>query len=86
LICQANNKDVIWDQTNLTAKSRAAKLKMLPDYYKIAVVFKTPDAEEHARRLASRPGKSIPEGVLRSMAANLELPTEAEGFQEIWYA
>ena len=86
LICQANNKNVIWDQTNLTAKSRAAKLKMLPDYYKIAVVFKTPDAEEHARRLAGRPGKTIPLVVLRSMAANFELPTEAEGFREIWYA
>jgi len=86
LICQANNKDVIWDQTNLTAKSRAAKLAMLPDYYKIAVVFKTPDADEHKRRLDGRPGKSIPEGVLKSMAANLQLPTEAEGFKEIWYA
>jgi len=86
LVCQANNKDVIWDQTNLTAKSRAVKLNMLPDYYKIAVVFLTPATEEHARRLAGRPGKAIPEGVLRSMAANLELPIEAEGFQEIWYA
>ena len=86
LICQANNKDFIWDQTNVSAKSRKAKLAKLPDYYKIAVVFKTPDADEHARRLANRPGKSIPQNVMDSMISNMEMPTEDEGFDEIWHA
>ena len=85
LICQANSTDVIWDQTNTSAKSRAKKLAMLPKYEKIAVVFKTPEPEEHARRLASRPGKNIPEHVMRSMIDNLEMPSEEEGFKEIWY-
>lgn len=86
LICQANHLDIIWDQTNVSSKSRKAKLAMLPDYYKIAVVFKTPEAEEHARRLANRPGKEIPRAVMESMIANLQLPSEDEGFNEIWYA
>jgi predicted kinase len=85
LICQANNVNCIWDQTNTSAKSRAKKLSMLPKYEKIAVVFKTPEHEEHARRLASRPGKNIPEHVMRSMIDNLEMPSESEGFKEIWY-
>lgn len=85
LICQANGTDVIWDQTNTSAKSRAKKLAMLPKYEKIAVVFRTPEPEEHARRLASRPGKNIPEHVMRSMIDNLEMPSEEEGFKEIWY-
>ena len=84
--CRGNGTSIVWDQTNTSVKSRKEKLAMLPDYYKIAVFFKTPEAEEHARRLANRPGKSIPRNVMGSMIANLEMPTEAEGFREIWYA
>jgi len=85
LICQANNLDVIWDQTSVNAKSRKKKFDTLPKYEHIAVVFKTPEAEELARRLASRPGKSIPDHVMRSMIDSFEMPTEEEGFKEIWY-
>jgi predicted kinase len=86
LICRANNSDFVWDQTNTSAKSRKSKLDQLEGYEKIAVVFQTPAAEEHARRLASRPGKAIPDNVMRSMIENLQMPTEEEGFSEIWYA
>ena len=88
LICQANNLDFIWDQTSTSIATRAKKIRMLPDYYKIAVVFKTPEPEELARRLASRDGKNIPEDVSETMARQLrdEPPTEDEGFDEIWYA
>ena len=85
LICQANNLDVIWDQTSVSVVSRRKKFNTLPKYEHIAVVFKTPDAEELARRLASRPGKNIPDHVIRSMIDNFEMPTEEEGFKEIWY-
>jgi len=88
LICQANNKDVIWDQTSTTIATRAKKIRMLPNYYKIAVVFKTPPGDELLVRLASRPGKHIPLDVVAKMAEQLraEPPTEEEGFDEIWYA
>lgn len=79
-------RDIVWDQTSTSVKSRQKKFNMLPDYYHIAVVFKTPEADELARRLASRPGKNIPEHVMRSMIKNFEMPTEAEGFKEIWFA
>jgi predicted kinase len=79
-------KDVIWDQTSTTVKTRARKFNMLPDYEHIAVVFKVPDADELARRLASRPGKNIPDHVMRSMINHFEMPSEEEGFKEIWYA
>jgi len=77
---------IIWDQTSTTIKSRTRKFRMLPDYEHIAVVFRTPDEEEHQRRLATRPGKVIPEHVLHDMVWNFEMPTEEEGFKEIWYA
>ena len=79
-------KDIIWDQTSVNVKSRKKKFNMLPDYEHIAVVFKTPEKEELTRRLASRPGKNIPENVMRSMINTLVLPSEEEGFKEIWFA
>jgi tRNA uridine 5-carbamoylmethylation protein Kti12 len=50
------------------------------------VVFKTPNEIELARRLASRPGKNIPDHVIRDMIDNYEAPTREEGFTEIRYA
>ena len=79
-------KDIIWDQTSMSIKSRKRKFNMLRDYEHIAVVFKTPEKEELARRLASRPGKNIPDHVIRSMIDNYDVPTEDEGFKEIWFA
>jgi predicted kinase len=79
-------KDIIWDQTSLTEKSRIRKFNMLPDYEHIAVVFKTPEPEELARRLTSRPGKNIPDGVMKSMIRGFQMPTEAEGFTQVWFA
>jgi predicted kinase len=79
-------KDIIWDQTSTTVLSRKRKFKMLEGYKMIAVVFRTPDPEEHRRRLNSRPGKVIPETVLESMINMFEMPTEEEGFDEVWYA
>jgi predicted kinase len=79
-------KDIIWDQTSTSIKSRKRKFNMLPDYHAIAVVFRTPEKEELARRLASRPGKEIPDYVMRSMISSWDEPTEDEGFAEIWYA
>lgn len=86
VVAREIGRDIIWDQTSTSVKSRQKKFTMLPDYYHIAVVFKTPEADELARRLASRPGKNIPDHVMRSMIKNFEMPTEKEGFKEIWYA
>ena len=40
-------------------------------------------AAEHERRLSSRPGKSIPAHVMKTMKENLQFPTKDEGFNEI---
>ena len=76
--------DIIWDQTSTSVKSRVRKFAMLPDYEHIAVVFATPPQDELARRLASRPGKNIPDHVMRGMIKHFEVPDEQEGFKEIW--
>ena len=86
IVARQHGKDIIWDQTSTSVKSRMRKFNMLPDYDHIAVVFKTPEPDELARRLASRPGKNIPDHVMRSMINNFEIPDETEGFKEIWFA
>jgi predicted kinase len=80
------NRDIIWDQTSTTVKSRARKFNMLPDYEHIAVVFKTPEHKELMRRLMSRPGKEIPDHVIASMIASFEMPGTEEGFSQVWFA
>lgn len=83
---QAVGKDIVWDQTSTTVMSRKRKFMMLPEYYAIAIVFKTPEKEELEKRLASRPGKNIPKNVMQSMISKFEMPTKEEGFREIWFA
>lgn len=84
--CRTNGSDIIWDQTSTTVQSRHRKFTMLPDYEHIAVVFMThQDADELGRRLQSRPGKEIPEEVMIDMINNFQVPTEDEGFKEIWF-
>jgi predicted kinase len=76
---------VIWDQTSTTVASRERKFRMLPDYEHIAVVFRTPAIDILKERLAGRPGKDVPWEVVQGMIDNFEMPTEEEGFKEIWY-
>lgn len=85
-LARSMDRDIIWDQTSTTVKSRAKKFAMLPDYEHIAVVFKTPEHKELYRRLMTRPGKDIPDHVIASMIAGWEDPTEDEGFSQIWNA
>jgi predicted kinase len=77
-------RDVLWDQTSTTVKSRARKFNMLPDYEHIAVVFTTPAIAVLKERLANRVGQPIPWEVVQGMIASWEEPTEEEGFKEIW--
>lgn len=84
--CRGNGLDIIWDQTSTTVKSRLKKFNMLPNYDHVAVVFATPDPLELAIRLKNRPGKHIPQNVINDMISNFEMPTQEEGFIEIWRA
>jgi predicted kinase len=77
-------RDVLWDQTSTTVKSRARKFNMLPNYEHIAVVFTTPAISVLKERLASRVDQPIPWEVVQGMIDNFEYPTNEEGFKEIW--
>jgi len=85
-LAQQQGRDIVWDQTSVSVASRAKKFASLPNYEHVAVVFATPEPAELARRLAQRPGKVIPESVVQHMINTFELPTESEGYREIWTA
>lgn len=79
-----NKMNIVWDQTNLSAKARQSKLAKIPkSYRKVAVFFEIPDDQKLDRRLQSRPGKIIPANVVASMKQQLEMPTASEGFDKI---
>lgn len=80
---------IIFDQTNLTVKKRRSILRNLPTHamkfaYYIEPPFTEAEIEEHDRRLASRPGKNIPEHIMRSMTKSFTAPSFAEGFDAIF--
>lgn len=75
-----NKQSIIWDQTNLTVKTRAKKTSQLPkEYFKMAVYFECSD-DILEFRLGNRPGKNIPANVMTSMKSQYERPTCEEGF------
>lgn len=81
-----SGRNVIWDQTNLTCKTRAKKLAKVPvTYKKMAIAFCTSD-EELERRLkdrAEKTGKFISPEIVNSMKSQLELPSKDEGFDDV---
>lgn len=77
--------DLIIDRTNMSVKSRRKYFDiLLPKGYTFhAVVFPTPEEVEWKRRLASRPGKTIPQDILNSMQKSFVMPTTEEGFSSV---
>jgi predicted kinase len=81
--CRAR-MNIVWDQTNLSAASRAKKLSRIPlCYKKTARVFPVPPNHSEWLNSEERKGKVIPDHVLASMQAVFEQPTIYEGFDEI---
>jgi len=78
-----DGRDILWDQTNLTAQQRVSKLKLIPpEYTKTAVWFTIP-LEEALKRNTQREGKIIPPDVLEKMYKQFEIPSLKEGFDRV---
>ena len=79
-------KKIIWDQTNLSIKTRKKKLTKVPSIYKRTVVWFQVDLEEALKRNGTREGKFIPESILKRMYHQFEVPTLEEGFDFVSWA
>lgn len=82
-MAKEKGKDIIWDQTNLSIKSRRKKLSKLPSYYARGVVYFEISLEEALKRNKHREGKFIPESILKRMWHQFEIPTNQEGFDYV---
>jgi len=86
-------KDIIWDQTNLgVGKRRKIINRMRQDGYQVRCICIVPpendysgDKEDWAQRLANRPGKTIPQHILSNMIESFVMPTADEGFDMITF-
>jgi predicted kinase len=76
-------KSLIWDQTNLTPKSRKKKLSKIPSAYARIAIWFDIALDEALKRNQQRPGKMIPENVLRSMSQQFVSPPCDEGFDVV---
>ena len=81
------SQNVIWDQTNLSMKSRREKLNKLLDagYDVTAVAFEIPTRELERRRIEreQKTGKHIDPNICESMGKTYVRPTRLEGFKRV---
>ena len=87
-------RNIIWDQTNISVKSRKKIFSLLKkhkieDYNIKAISFEITE-EEHNKRLEMRkiedPSKQIPQHVIESMRASYDKPSVKEGFHELLFS
>jgi predicted kinase len=76
-------KNIIWDQTNLSVKTRKKKLSKLPSFYARGVLYFTIPLEEALERNEHREGKFIPRSILHRMWHQFEIPTIEEEFDYV---
>lgn len=89
-IAMAENRDIIWDQTNLSAKKRKTlidrfKKKYTVECYSVLMPAGDSQRSDWEFRLANRPGKSIPSNIIESMADSYVKPSVAEGFSTVYH-
>jgi predicted kinase len=83
IMAKDKGRDIIWDQTNLSVKSRRKKLSKLPSFYARGAVYFDISMEEALERNKHREGKFIPESILKRMYHQFEKPSISEGFDYV---
>jgi predicted kinase len=81
-------QDVIWDQTNLSARKRESILNRFPrEYRRECWVVEPPQGDSQISdwqwRLENRPGKTIPGHIIESMCDSYVEPALSEGFDRV---
>lgn len=80
----ASGEKFILDQTNLSVKSRAAKISKFKKHgYTVSAIKIDCDRDVHERYLAERKDKTIPQHVMDNMRKSYQSPWFSEGFDYI---
>jgi predicted kinase len=84
-------RQIVWDQTNLTAKTRKRKLDQFNQaggkhYRKISLFFE-PDLQLSIERNEERRsvGRGIPLHIIENMFGQIETPKKSEGFDYVFH-
>lgn len=84
----SNQKDIIWDQTNLRSESRLPKIQhLLENKYKVEGIAVELSEQEWKSRIQHREqngGKTMKPEVLEDMKKSYESPQYSEGFNNIY--
>jgi predicted kinase len=78
-----DNRHLIFDQTNMSKKSRKQKISSFPstDVYAISLEF---DYKEILKRNQNRVEKIVPTTVIDKMISSYNTPTTSEGFKKVF--
>lgn len=77
---------IYWDQTNLSARTRAKRLARIPDTYrKICLSFEEPNDKLLEYRRNFRHDKIIDDEIYKKLKSQYEPPSLVEGFDQIWH-
>lgn len=83
----ARRKNIIWDRTCVTKKSRWVARNVLPGHNAVCAFLMPPETQADytlwGNTLDNRPGKHIPSHVLTSMSVNMEIPEDNEEFSKV---
>lgn len=83
IMAKDKGKNIIWDQTNLSIKTRKNKLRKIPSFYARGVIYFEVSLEDALERNKHREGKFIPESILKRMWHQFEIPTHNEDFDYV---
>lgn len=75
--------NIVWDQTNLSAKKRKALLDQIPKCYTKICIYWVIENKDQWKKQLIRPGKFIPQNILSSMLDNYVYPEYNEGWDRI---
>lgn len=79
----SENKSIIYDQTNMSSKTRKSKLSNVPKHYKKICLNFLIDDKILQQRLYDRSkqtGKNISDFIIDSMKSSYQIPSKEEGF------
>lgn len=82
----SEQKDIVWDQTNLTKKSRKRKLSEIPDnyekicFYFFSTVWNVKKVNQDRKSF----GRALPDDLLMNLIDGAQIPDESEGFDKVY--
>lgn len=88
-VAMSENRDIIWDQTNLGAKKRRGIVDRFKNWNIECHCIVPPSGdsqhEDWQFRLDNRPGKTIPGEIIHNMFNTYAIPSLDEGYKKVYY-